>query len=378
MGNKRPKICFIEALAYPVLSGDTRQSSTGGESVQHTLLAKAFAELGWQVSLISRDVGQEDGAVIDGVQVWKTYTQKSGLPGIRFIHPRLTSIWRALKRADADIYFQSCAGLMTGAVARFVASRQRQMIFRAAHDTDFKPGEELINQDRDRHFYRYGLKRAGLISVQSEVQQQLLSDNYGLPSVVVDMAAEIPPSAPEEARDIDVLWVNNFRQFKRPEIVLDIARAMPDTSFVMIGGPMRTDPGLFEQIEEEARNIKNLNFVGPVPYSEVNSYFSRAKVFLNTSDSEGFPNSFLQAWVRCVPVVSYFDPDGFIERHGLGSSPDTQNDFVPALSEFLEDGAKRRKVGSRARQFVIDSYSSVVIAKQYEQLIEERFGIENR
>ena len=223
MGNKPPKICFVEALAYPVLSGDKRQSSTGGESVQHTFLARAFAELGWQVSMISRDVGQEDGTVVDGVQVWKTYVQKAGLPYIRFVHPRLTSIWRALKQADADIYFQSCAGLMTGAVARFAASRGRQMIFRAAHDTDFMPGEELINYDRDRHFYRYGLKRAGLISVQSEVQQQLLSDNYGLPSVVVDMAAEIPSSVPDEARDIDVLWVNNFRQFKRPEIVLDIA-----------------------------------------------------------------------------------------------------------------------------------------------------------
>jgi glycosyltransferase involved in cell wall biosynthesis len=378
MRNKPPKICFVEALAYPVLSGDKRQSSTGGESVQHTLLARAFAELGWQVSMISRDVGQEDGTVVDGVQVWKTYVQKAGLPYIRFVHPRLTSIWRALKQADADIYFQSCAGLMTGAVARFAASRGRQMIFRAAHDTDFMPGEELINYDRDRHFYRYGLKRAGLISVQSEVQQQLLSDNYGLPSVVVDMAAEIPSSVPDEARDIDVLWVNNYRQFKRPEIVLDIARAMPDTSFFMIGGQMQTDRDLYFQMEAEAQKVENLNFVGPVPYSDVNSYFFRAKVFLNTSDSEGFPNSFLQAWVRCVPVVSYFDPDGYIAGRGLGASPDTQDDFVPALSAFLENEAHRQEVGARARQFVIDSYSSAVIAKQYEQLIKERFDIENR
>ncbi len=154
MGNKPPKICFVEALAYPVLSGDKRHLSTGGESVQHTLLARAFAELGWQVSMISRDFGQEDGTVVDGVQVWKTYVQKAGLPYIRFVHPRLTSIWRALKQADADVYFQSCAGLMTGAVARFAASRGRHMIFRAAHDTDFMPGEELIKNDRDRHFDR--------------------------------------------------------------------------------------------------------------------------------------------------------------------------------------------------------------------------------
>jgi glycosyltransferase involved in cell wall biosynthesis len=62
----------------------------------------------------------------------------------------------------------------------------------------------------------------------------------------------------------------------------------------------------------------------------------------------------------------------------LGSSPDTQDDFVPALYAFLENEAHRQEVGERARQFVIDSYSSAAIAKQYEQLIKERFDIENR
>ena len=138
MSNGAPKICFVEPLAFAVLSGSTEMTSTGGESVQHSLLAKAFAEKGWDVSMISKDLGQEDGAIVDGVKVWKTYRQEAGLPWVRFLHPRLTSSWRALRRSDADIYFQSCAGLMTGAVAKFVASRGRKMIFRGAHDTDFE------------------------------------------------------------------------------------------------------------------------------------------------------------------------------------------------------------------------------------------------
>jgi len=370
-----PKICFVEAQAYSVLNSKTRRSNTGGESVQHSLLARAFAERGWQVSMVSKDIGQADGTVIDGVQVWKTYKQSAGLPYLRFFFPRLSSIWRALRSADADIYFQSCAGLMTGVVARFVAGRNRKMIFRVAHDSDCVPGEQLISFERDRRIYDYGLRHADLISAQSNVQRDLLEKNYKLPSIVVDMAAEIPEETSELARDVDVLWVNNFRAFKRPELVLDIAKNMPDVSFAMVGGSMKGFEDLFERVKDEADSIDNIQFVGAVPYSEVNSYFSRAKLFLNTSDSEGFPNSFLQAWVRGVPVVSFFDPDGFIASKGLGIAVKTQDKFEEALSELLAQNEDRRRIGERARRFVIDGYSSQAIVREYERLFKEHFDI---
>jgi len=370
-----PRICFIEGSAYAVLNPEVGAASTGGESVQHTLLAKAFAERGWQVSLISCDYGQDDGSIIDGVQVWKTHVRGAGLPYLRFLYPRLILNWRALGRADADVYFHSCAGLMTGMVARFVARRNRKMIFRIAHDSDCVPGEELINLERDRRAYQYGLRRADLISAQSNTQARALEKNYGLQSFEVDMAAEIPEDPDDAKRDIDVLWVNNFRKFKRPELLLDIARNMPDVSFTMIGGKMKGDEGLYDSVREDALKLDNIDFVGGVPYSDVNSYFSRAKLFLNTSDSEGFPNSFLQAWVRRVPVVSYFDPDGLIAGKSLGISVSSQNDFAEALASLVSDDDRRQQMGQRARQFVIDRYSPRAIAVEYERLFAENLGI---
>jgi glycosyltransferase involved in cell wall biosynthesis len=375
MTSRARKICFIESAAIAVLDGSVRASATGGESVQHTLLARAFAKRGWDVSLISGDFGQENGAVIDGIQVWKTFARKEGVPVLRFIYPRLYRTWQALERADADVYFQSCAGMMTGLLAKFVARRDRKMIFRVAHDTDCVPGEELIRLGRDRRIYQYGLRRADLISAQSGTQARLLQDNYGLPSTEVDMAAEIPDDPDEAGRDIDVLWVNNFRAFKRPELLLDIARRMPEVSFTMIGGKMKNEEALYDDIQREALELDNVDFVGGVPYSEVNAYFERARLFLNTSDSEGFPNSFLQAWVRRVPVISYFDPDNLIADKGLGISVDTQDDFVEALSGLLGDDQGRQAAAQRGRQFVVDRYSPDAIAAQYERLIADRFGI---
>ena len=370
-----PKICFVEGAAYAVLDSKTQIKSTGGESVQHMLLAKAFVERGWQVSMVSGDIGQDDGIIVDGVRVWKTSKRSAGLPYVRFFYPRLVKMWRAIRKADADIYFQSCAGLMTGVLARFVAGHNRKMIFRIAHDTDCIPGEQLINLKRDRRIYEYGLRRADLISSQSNTQARALEENYGLKSFEVDMAAEIPEDSGDASRDIDVLWVNNFRQFKRPDLLLEIARNMPEVSFTIIGGPMQGFEDLYDTIRNEALMIDNIDFVGSVPYREVNSYFERAKLFLNTSDSEGFPNSFLQAWVRRVPVVSYFDPDGLIASKGLGVSVKTQSDFVQALDGLLSDEGERREIGRRSRQFVIDRYSPRAIAVEYERLIASEFGI---
>ena len=364
-----PRICFVEAMTYAVLNPNS-SNSPGGEAVQHTLLAREFARQGWDVSVVCRDIGQEDGEVIDGVRVWKTFDRDAGMPGIRFFYPRLFSLWRALQKSDAHVYFQSCAGLNTGVVAHYAKRHGRKMIFRVAHDTDCVPGEQLINNRRDRWLYEYGLKAADLISVQSDVQAKALQKNYQRPSTIVNMVVQPPDELATVDKDIDVLWVNNLREFKRPEIVCNIARQMPGVKFVMIGGPMTGFDGLYQTVKRAASEIPNLDYLGPVPYAKVNSYFARTKLFLNTSDSEGFPNSYLQAWIRGVPVISYFDPDGLIASQEIGAAVATQDDFCEPIDHLLRSTAERNEIGARAKQFANNNYSPTAIVRCYQELIE--------
>jgi len=111
------KICFVGLDNYPVLNPNKGGENFGGESVQQTLLAKAFIDIGYDVSMVVKDHGQSQGEMIDGIKVWKTFKAQEGVPVFRFFYPRLTSIVAALKKADADIYYQSCAGVNTGIVA---------------------------------------------------------------------------------------------------------------------------------------------------------------------------------------------------------------------------------------------------------------------
>ena len=82
-------------------------------------------------------------------------------------------------------------------------------------------------------------ERADLVAAQTEFQAQMLRENHGLESSrrQHDGRAAAPRRAHVE-KDIDVLWLSNLRSLKRPELVLELARQLPQVKFTLAGGPM--------------------------------------------------------------------------------------------------------------------------------------------
>src|SRR5262245_29566632 len=130
------KICLVGLENLPVLAREYGHHTIGGASVQQTLLGRALARRGHAVSMVVADYGQLDGAEWDGIRVFKAYRPEAGLPILRFIHPRWTGMRSALARADADIYYTSCAGMHVGLMAFFCRRFRKRLVFRAASDPD--------------------------------------------------------------------------------------------------------------------------------------------------------------------------------------------------------------------------------------------------
>ncbi|MEM8496419.1 MAG: glycosyltransferase family 4 protein [Pseudomonadota bacterium] len=364
-------ICFIGPDNYPVLNPEVTGHFFGGESIQQVILAKAFVKLGYEVSTIVYDYGQPQGEEIDGVTVWKTFDKDEGLPGVRFFYPRMTSIFSAMAKADADVYFQSCAGVYTGYAAAYCKLYKRQFVFRLASDSDCVPEELLIQYARDKKIYEYGLKRAHIVSAQSEYQQTLLKRHYNLDSVVVDMAVDEPSSVDVNVEPIDALWVANIRECKRPDVMLQLARRLPALNFVMIGGPMEEEAQLYTEVTELAKAASNVEFLGAVPYHQIGSFFRRARMFVNTSDIEGFPNTFLQAWVCGKPVVSFFDPDETIKQYKLGSAVSDLDAMAAAIPQLLGDEEAMERIDHDAKRYVEQKNGVQTIARIYRDMIEK-------
>jgi glycosyltransferase involved in cell wall biosynthesis len=357
------KICLVGLHSLSVLAPENQDQMVGGEPVQQTLLARALARRGHEVSMVVADLGQADGAQYGGIRTFKAYRPGAGVPVLRFIHPRCSGLWSALARADADLYYTSCAGMEVGLLAMFCRHFGKRFVFRSASDTDCDRSRLLVRHARDRWLYGYGLRRADAILVQSASQAQTLRRSYGLESRVAGMLVEPPLSAP--THELDVLWVGNIRRVKRPDRVLWLASRLPRVAMHMVGGALPGEEALYARVRNGAAACANLTFHGPLSYLEATDLYGRARVLLNTSEVEGFPNTYLQAWIRGVPVVTLIDPDRVIEREGLGVAVRSPGELVGALASLLGSPQAWQAASERCQRFMAREFGEDRILPAY-------------
>ena len=297
------RVCFVAPHAWPVLARDSGIAMAGGAEVQMAILARLFARNGYAVSMITHDHGQPEGKRVDGVTVHKAFAPRAGLPGLRFLHPRLTAMWSALERADADIYYCRAASLWLWLVTEFCRRRNRRSVYAGASDMDFVPDAGgQIRFARDRWLYRRGLAAVDAIVAQNEVQRASCLQHYGREAALIPSCYEPRENAGDRG-DL-VLWVGMLHENKRPQLFLDIAERLPHRRFVLVGGPRAGAQGFYETIRARAAKLPNVEATGFLPLDEAERWFDRARVLVNTSIYEGMPNTFLQAWARGVPAVA--------------------------------------------------------------------------
>ena len=79
---------------------------------------------------------------------------------------------------------------------------------------------------------------------------------------------------------------------------------------------------------------------------------------MNTSLHEGFPNTFIQAWMREVAVVSlHVDPDGVLSREGVGVHAGTEQRLAEAVRGLVTDVATRAQIVARAYKHAMHRHS---------------------
>ena len=366
------RICFVAPHAWAVLSGSREVSLVGGAEMQQCHVARGLAALGFQVSMLCLDYGQPPSVEIDGIWVHRLHKPDAGLPVLRFFHPRLTSYWNGMRAADADIYYHRGADMQIAVVAAFCRHYGKKSIFAGASNADFLPNQPWIRYGRDKWLFEYGLRRVDAVVVQNETQHQECRSHYDRDAALIRSCYPASAEAHADSRG-SVLWVGTIRNIKSPERFIALARSVPEHRFTMIGGCGGSDvegKRYCEDIRSAASNVPNLTFLGFVHPQDVEAYFDRARVFVNTSDTEGFPNTFLQAWARGMPTVSLFDPGSKHQGEPVCTVVPDIASAAAAVCVLMRDQAIWAETGARCKAYFIEAHSLSRVLDSYKRLFE--------
>ena len=371
----KPGICFVALHAYPVLSGRKDIAHIGGAEVQQMLIARGLLQRGYRISFVTEDHGQADGGEYDGLRVFKAYRPGAGVHGIRFLHPILTGLWRAMGRANADIYYNRMSEMTAGAVAAFCQWRRRQFLFATAHVWDCIPSLPTCKTRRERLMYRYGLRHADRVVSQTGEQQRRLRENFRIDSTIIHNCGRdygcLPHrgGAPGSEPGNHLLWIGRFAPEKELDRLLDVARACPEFQFDVVGESDGSLPNVGELVAQ-ARAMPNVHLHGRIPYSEMRRFYAQAAGLICTAREEGFPNTFLEAWSYGLPVFSVFDPDGMVGRHGLGIAADDTTGLIMGIRTLLGDPEAWRRACHNARRHFLEHHTVDSFVDRFEQVLE--------
>ncbi len=365
---KSLSICFVAHYAYRALTG-LGQGHLGGVERQTAIMAKWLAARGHDVSVLVWKEPQDTLHEIDGLRVIPLCEESSGLRMVRFIHPRSTSLFRAMRNADASVYYHNCAEATTGVVAAGAKRMGRRFVYSVASDPDVDPRLPAVEKRYERVLYRWGLKRAHRVLVQTAKQQRVLAHGFGLSSVVLPMPCAGPgpetPLAlkPDQAR---VLWVGRVDPVKRLDVLLDVAMRMPDIAFnVVVANIPETDYD--RHLRVRAHALPNVDLVGPVPHCQLANYYRAATCLCCTSSFEGFPNTFIEAWSHGRPIVTSFDPDNLVMQLNLGEVASRAEDFVGAIRSLAHSDDRWATQSSNARRYYLKNHQVEIAMPRFEQ-----------
>jgi glycosyltransferase involved in cell wall biosynthesis len=361
--NERYDVMFYLPSITPLLTG---ARGGGGGETQIVLLAGALARAGVRVCVVAFPGDRELPTTFDGVDV--VVRKKSGAlyRGIG----KIVEAWRifsVVRRIDARTVVVRVASQEVGLVGLVARLLRRRFVYSSASLLDFDERERF--RARDRALYRLGLRLADTIVVQTQEQVELCQKAIGRGSVLIRSIAE--PARVRYSQPDAFLWIGRVYPNKRPLAYVDLARQVPEARFRMVAVPRDGAEALLEEVRLAAASTPNLDLLDPLPRHLVLQLLESAVAVVSTSEFEGMPNVFLEAWARGVPALTLsYDPDDIISREGLGG---VGQGSVETLARLARELWATRNVqvtlSQRCRDYVQREHGADVVAAGWAKVL---------
>lgn len=365
----KTRVCFVSLSAYGYF--DESAPAGGGAQRQFYLLSTHLTDE-FNVHFVVGDYGQPRTVEREGVTLHRAY-HPDRTASVRKRGRQLLALYRALRRADADVYATRCAPRKFVILSALVAPHRRPLVYHVATDAFLDESPRGLD-GVPRWLYAQALRRSPVVA-QTEKQARQLRTNWGVEATVVPNGYPAAAVRKRHHTREGFLWIGRLnRTDKRPHLFLDLAAEFPDEQFTLVG-PTGDDEAYTCRVRDRAAETRNVTDAGAVSPSAIHDYYRDAIALVNTSpaDREGFPNTFLEAWRVGTPVLSL----AVNTRRFLADGPDSHLGFaggefdrlVSLARTLADDSEKRRTLGrhgldtfeARYRlSTVVDDYSKVL------------------
>ena len=353
----------------------------GGAELQCYLISEWLIKKQWKIEVISE--GNKDFKSLNS----RYYNNKIKYIFIKPYKLKTIGFFRILisllKTRSYFYYNRTDARLMRAVCIIYCKLFKKKSLYAIAHDDELIINNYADNIQKNRGLFYYLLKKADAelfdkfskqfhfkadkIISQTYDQQKQLNKKFNIQSEVIRNSIHVLPSNDFVKENI-ILWVGNMRPVKKPEIFLKMCNELDliNWKFVVIGNTF--DYGhRFEQL-----NLPNLEILGQLSYEDTLEYFKKSKILVNTSQLEGFSNTFIQAWLFGLIVISLsVDPDDLL-RNGLGyyckNNFITLKHYVNLITETY-DSSKQLLI--KAKKFALKEFNLENNMVKLEKLLKE-------
>jgi hypothetical protein len=343
------KILFFSGGAHRALDPSARVSS-GGAELQVALLARALAARGRRCVIAAAGRGFEDGIEWSGVKIRAAGRFDSG--GLWDTLAALGPVCAVLagERPGIVVVYGWTAWLAVLCVLGRVMGFR--VVYVCALDGEISGEFRRRNPVRGALF-EWGMRAAAARFAITDAQAEAFRAR-GMPCAVTRLL-RAPLSEDEPAAGpVDLLWVARCHPVKRPILFLDLAERLPEARCRMVCSPQ--DRGLWEEVRARAAAMPHVEFLEGVPYRAIQGHFRAARVFVNTSEDEGVPNTFLHAAEGGAAIASLqADPDGMLRRFGCGfCAGGSFEALVGGVRQILESADARRAAASGGERLLAE------------------------
>ena len=320
------KFCF-----FGNISGALRGQTPGGGELQVCLLAKALALKGHDVVVI--DPSAEDSFVTnEGVKIINMPRWNKGIKGIRLFSYRIPTLWKTLVQQNADYYYVRMRVYLH--LISYLAAKKikGKFIVGLAHDLDVLSFGTKFKYEYGPKFnllkfltvvipndlvFKYVLKRSDYITLQHSGQELKSNSIRGKASVFPNIFDNKNlPVVQNPSRDY-FIHVGTLTILKGAGHLFELIKSLDKKNTIVIVGKPKDKKS--ERIYEQLGKMENVILKGSLEHRETIRLIANATALISTSNSEGFPNIFLEAWATGVPVISLkVNPGDVINKYGLG------------------------------------------------------------